>query len=732
MNETPRYTLPEQTRRLIEAERVKDTFTLLRRRLHEEPLPGLLNKVNQAENAYRYLLQYFEQGANDPGRDDMMKTLRSDLLSVADRIDKEANATDSPELYFSTLRLCRLRPAEADALVSSIVQKESMARLSISAGEYPAALIEEIEHLEEKLFNTLWTSDALSDDEWRAVSDAILSGTLPFSSASIAIAAAGLGLMRYYDRGALSLLIAAASAGNDKISARGIATLLIVLLYQSERITSDRKAMDMLASLLDIEGMDSKFRKAVINAVRTRDTDRISRKMQREVIPGLMQFGPDILKKMKSATQESTIADLEGNPEWEELLRQSGLEDKLRELTELQQDGADVMMVPFSNLKGFPFFRSAHNWMLPFSIYHSALRKVSDADNGTLSAMLELNGMMCDSDKYSFAFSLASMPEAQRSAVMSQMKAQSEAIQEQMRDMNFLNGDKDFDNELIRYYRDLYRFHKLFTKKSEFRDPFASAMDFTTLPVVGPMLGIEESVSPLAEFYFSRGYYEDALPLLEAVAKDSADAPHIWEKIGFALEKTGASEDKAIEAYMKAQLFNPDSRWIARRLAGCYRRKGDYRNAVDYARDALPEDGAFDRTLSLLLADTLSEAGKWEESLTELYRADYENPEDPEILRRMAKASLHLKQLEKALGLIESIDPLSLGEEDYRMMGHIEFLNGNILKAMDKYRLTVRPNDNKRQWKSAIMADAPLLEQLGASRSDLSLLMEALAYNLEK
>lgn len=715
----------------MEAGRFKDTFTLLRRRLQEEPLPGLLNKVNQSENAYRYLLQYFRQGANDPGREDMMRTLRSDLLSVAERIDKEARSADSSELYFSTLRMCRLRPAQISDLVASIVQKESMAMLAISAGEYPETLVKEIEALEEKLFNTLWTSDSLSADEWKIVSDAITSGSLPLSSASLAIAAAGLGLMHYYDQDALSLLIAAASSGNDKVSARGVATLLLVLLCQGARINDDRKAMDMLSALLEIEGMPAKFRKAVINAVRTRDTDRISRKMQRDVIPGLMQFGPDILKKMKSATEDSALADLEGNPEWEELLRKSGLEDKLRELTELQQDGADVMMVPFSNLKAFPFFRSAQNWMLPFSVNHSALRKLSEADNETLSAMLELNGMMCDSDKYSFAFSLASMPEAQRSAVMSQMRAQSEAIKEQMRDLEFLNGGKDFDNELTRYYRDLYRFHKLFTKKAEFFDPFTAPMDFTSLPVVGDRLGIEDSMSPLAEFYFSRGYYEDALPMLEAVAKDSADAPHIWEKIGFALEKTGAADEKAIEAYMKAQLFNPDSRWIARRLAGCFRRKGDYRNAVGYARDAMPADGAYDRQLSLLLADILAEAGKWEEALTELYRVDYETPDDPEVRRRMAISAMSLKQLDKAQEMIGSIDPIALSEDDYRLMGHIEMLNGNFSKAIEKYRLTVRPNDTKRQWKTAIMADAPMLEQLGASRADLALLMEALAYDLE-
>ena len=45
---------------------------------------------------------------------------------------------------------------------------------------------------------------------------------------------------------------------------------------------------------------------------------------------------------------------LENNPEWEEMLEKNGLADKMRELTEMQSEGADLMMVTFSNLKGFP------------------------------------------------------------------------------------------------------------------------------------------------------------------------------------------------------------------------------------------------------------------------------------------------------------------------------------------------------------------------------------------
>lgn len=182
---------------------------------------------------------------------------------------------------------------------------------------------------------------------------------------------------------------------------------------------------------------------------------------------------------------------------------------------------------------------------------------------------------------------------------------------------------------------------------------------------------------------------------------------------------------------MKAQLFNPDSRWIARRLGICYRRLGDYRNALEYLEMARPEENAFDRNLSLLIADTHSDAGKWEDALKELYRVDYETPDDPDVIRRMAHCAFNMGDLEKAASFVKIMPEISLSEDDYRMMGHIAFLKKDMEEASRYYRLTVRPNDEKRLWKTQILSDIDKLQSLGASRSDLILLLESIAYSIE-
>lgn len=731
MKNNTKYTLPEQTLKLLEAGRYKDCFTLLRRRLTENPIQGWLNKLTNSERTYRYMLEYFAKGLEDPGREDMIASIRYDLFDIAQRIDKESATTDSPEIYFSVLRMCRLRPVDISNSISKIIQFKAMSDLALSAGHYPESVMAQIDAEEEKVFNALWTADDLHSDSYKVVTNAVKEGSVPYTTASLCIAAVGLSLMRYYSRDAMLMLISLATSDDFKISAKSLSTLVIASSRWKEVVTDDKKVMEALEVLMDVDGMPKKIQSVIKTAIRTRDTDRVSRKMQREVIPGLMQFGPDILQKLKKSSEEASFTDLEGNPEWEELLRNTGLEDKLRELTEMQSDGADVMMVAFSNLKGFPFFRQVRNWFMPFTVEHPMLRSLHSVDDNVVTTMLEMSGMMCDSDKYSFVFSIASMPEMQRKMVVSQMQAQSEQMKEQLPELELMKAGMEFDDELTRYFRDLYRFHKLFPKRAEFFDPFAFPIDITGMPVLSRAMDTSETILPIAEFYFKRGYYSDALPLMQNIAQSSSESPHIWEKIGYCLEKQPNGNAEAIEAYMKAQLFNPDSTWISKRLGICFRRTGDYRNAVDYLKMAKPEDGSYDRSISLLVADTLAEGEKWEEALNELYRINYENPDDPEIIRRMARCAFRSGDLKNSEKWMMNIPNISLSEEDYRLMGHIAFLKNDIAEATRLYRLTVRPNDEKRIWKSQILSDIDILENLGASRKTLLLLLESIAYAIE-
>ena len=97
----------------------------------------------------------------------------------------------------------------------------------------------------------------------------------------------------------------------------------------------------------------------------------------------------------------------------------------------------------------------------------------------------------------------------------------------------------------------------------------------------------------------------------------------------------------------------------------------------------------------------------------------------------MARCAFRSSDLEKGEQLIKRIPNINLAEDDYRLMGHIAFLRKDMKEAARLYRLTVRPNDEKRLWKAQILSDLDILLALGASRTDLLLLLESLSYSME-
>ena len=118
--------------------------------------------------------------------------------------------------------------------------------------------------------------------------------------------------------------------------------------------------------------------------------EKITRKLQDEIIPEMLKLSPKLSKKIN--LNELTPEDLTGNemnPEWESFFSDSTLGKKMVEFGELQQEGADVMHSTFVHLKNFPFFHELSNWLLPFTIEHSYFDDQFTPDNEAEKQMLD-------------------------------------------------------------------------------------------------------------------------------------------------------------------------------------------------------------------------------------------------------------------------------------------------------------------------------------------------------
>lgn len=714
---------------LIDNRNLQKAFSVMSKHARSFSTPDISDRLSKIEETYKYLIHYMMEGVQDSGRDKMLSGIAAELYHINDSILRDNFMADSPELYYSARRFDKIRRNNLSSLISNVTgcgEKMLLADLTDDSVRYH----KEYETALSELFSYIWTMYGASDADYRELANIVSDNTRPFDLRAQILSALLIGNLKYYDRKALATLIDIYDCDSDKkISARALVAIMLIMASYPKRIKNDPLLSDRLILWQDSIINYRRLREVLMNIIKTRDTQRISSKVKDEVLPELMKLKPDILSKLKDVSREADLDMLDVNPEWEEILNKNGLGDKLKELTEMQMEGADVMMIAFSNLKNFPFFNNLSNWFLPFSPKHSEVA-IGENGIGAFSEMLDMEGVMCDSDKYSFALSLSRMPETQRNMMTSQMSEQMAQLKEAIAERKQKSTVPGFDLEVTRYVRDLYRFFKLFRKKEEFNDPFRKPIDFTSLPYLNDMLSDIEIVNLVGEFYFKRGYYEEALPMLMISSGNSEDSHLLWEKIGYCHNALN-NLPEAVAWYKKAELFNPDSLWLMKKLAVCYRMLGKYQDAAEYYGKAL-EAEPDNYSLLMSAGHCLLESGDPEGALSKFYHADYVRPDRPSTWRAIGWTALTTGDLAKSEDFLGRI--ITTGDataNDLINAGHMQYLKGNLKEAANFYKKASMSSDGGFDMvRSTLYADMHVLEKAGADKDVLNLILEKVAYEL--
>jgi tetratricopeptide (TPR) repeat protein len=434
-----------------------------------------------------------------------------------------------------------------------------------------------------------------------------------------------------------------------------------------------------------------------------------------------MKIRPEMLKKMGEMQSDPEAMFSENNPEWEEMLDKSGLAKKMQELGEMSQDGGDLMMLTFSNLKQFPFFSKASNWFLPFTMHHTALSGLSEELHTIIERLDEMSGNVCHSDMYSLALAFNQMPKMQRDIISGQFSHQLEDMEEHAKDMQYKSSMPEFDKEVVKYVRDLYRFFKLFRNASEFYNPFKDPIDFISLPAIGNMMVEEEILRLFGEFYFKRGYYKEALPIFEKLAATVHDDYGIYEKIGFCNQQLKEYR-RAMDAYIKAELLHTPSQWLLRKIAVVSKRLGDYYKASEYYAKAL-ENEPENTSLILSAGHTELEQGNIPGALVHYYHANYLQPDDVKIIRALGWLELLNSNFDKSADFYAKLSDEIATASDHLNRGHALQLAGNIKEALAEYRKSA--SIDRDGFCMAYEADLTTLEPLGLNLRDAHILLDA-------
>lgn len=400
---------------LLEQKRLKEAQVQLEAFLWNCNDWTLRNRLEQAKVSYQYMLQYMRQGVNDPERQKLYRQLLAETWELAEQIRISLLDEVSTRYYHSLhknkknmvagygmsswlkvleafpddMAVCQLMPDNKQSLDSALQRHEGTAQY---------------------LFLTTWGNSGWTAEEEQEARLYLESELLPVNDLCLFTGAILLSLMECFDPRKFSWLLDAATHADTQVNQRALVIIAIILHIHSNRLQLYPELMAKL-SLLDEDGSFGKqLNRVYIQLLRSRETEKIDKKMREEIIPEMM--------KNPKLNLEGLDEDAEDhNPEWEEWIDRSGITDKLRELGELQMSGADVYMSTFSQLKQFPFFRKISHWFYPFDPQYQDIAKLSlgnDEQKISLLNILMNSDVFCNSDKYSFCFTMLQMPESQR------------------------------------------------------------------------------------------------------------------------------------------------------------------------------------------------------------------------------------------------------------------------------------------------------------------------------
>lgn len=640
---------------------------------------------------YGYMSAYALQGLPDPGLAEAHAGVTEGIRSLADSMCRTLRMKDAPTLYFNTLRYEQTAPA--DMLVTLLDdyaktnQKLSLAALTENPAKASREFAAKAEQLERRIFNRVWTIGALAGPDEASLRGAMDDMSLPSYFKSLMVSAVFMGLMEQYDERRMLFLMDAYASADDEVSVRALCGMLVGMwLYRTRHMS--QRLRNRLAALKDMPGWTRDVRMATMQFVRSRDTERITRKFNEEVIPEMMKLRPEI-EKLKDHPLDPEAT--EENPEWAEMLEKSGVADRLKELQELQEDGGDVMMATFGRLKTFAFFNDISNWFMPFRTNHP---QIASGDVPEIDALVEVMGsipMFCDNDKYSIALSLGQIPPAQRDMMLSQLRMQSEQL-DTVR-MAGMGGKRGGREELAtNYVRNLYRFFKLFRRKGEFSDPFAIGLNIPAIPALADEFDDADTLMVIAEFYFKRGYYADALDVFGRLDSMSAPSAAICQKMGYCEQQLGRPS-AALRHYEKADMLDSSSNWTVRRLAWCYRTLGQWDKALECYR-RLAEGRPDDVNLALNTGLSLVKLRRYDEALQYLFKAEFLGSGTEKATRALAWCTLLGGDYDRCVKYTATLlAGASPRPGDYINAGHLSLLTGHPGEAVDHYVDAIKAMD---------------------------------------
>lgn len=719
--------------KLIGQKRLKEALVQLESFLWQCSDWGLRNRLEQVKTSYDYMLQYMKQGIADPERKKLHLKLQSDMMEIADQA-RLLQLDDVSTHYYHDIRKKRtleLAPYTTAVLMHVLESfNDDLAVSGLLSDNNLDGVLKRHEDTQKFLFLQTWSNSAWTVEDEKEAQAMLKSELLPVNDLCLFTSAIMLSIMECFDMRKLLWLLDAYQQSNVFVSQRALTGIVFVLHIYSERLRLYPEFTNRLELLNEETSFDEDITRIYRQLLLAQETEKIDKKMREEIIPEMLK-NVSSMRNMKFGFEESDEEKDDRNPDWGNIFENSPLGDKLREMNELQLEGADVYMSTFAQLKSFPFFKEPHNWLYPFDKQQSNIYKVVKDENDQRNSLMDLilqSGFFCNSDKYSLFFTMLQFPQSQRDMIFSQLTDQHAAeFAEQSKAETLKKYSERPATVSNQYLHDLYRFFRLSVRRNEFRDIFKEKIELHKIPVLKNILCQENKLILIADFHLKKEHWAEASEIFREIEQTNgfySGQAEFYQKMGYALQKQ-RKLDEAIAAYLKADTIKPDNVWANRHLATCYRLSRNFNKALEYyrkAEQAAPES----HNIVFYIGSCLAELQQYEEALNYFFKLDFMENNCTKAWRGIGWCSFVNGKLEQAANYYKKIletKPLPI---DYLNAGHVAWVSGKMENAVGFYTRSKNMSGDKDLFLELFKKDMNYLLQKGIVEDDIPLMLDLL------
>jgi len=709
---------------------VKNAFEKTKVLVDELQIGEYSDRLEDLQQNYRFLLHYYISGVDDPQRKTVYNKLIAKIFVLNSDLREELILRNSSNYEYTQKRYYphTKRFNTTIDLHNALKYYHSQSEILKNNDELHVVELKRLrsnyEHLIPEFFGLFWLTTVIGSHEKNLFSQVMKDDYPGWIEKSVLVSALTLNLWRMFDESKLMLLFDACQVEEQQVKQRALVGLCFVMAKYNGFLPFFPTIRNRLVLLADDNHIVENFQNIIIQLIATAETEKITKKMQEEILPEVMKISPMLKDKMDTESLLNSDEWDEGNPEWQQMLENSGISDKLKELSELQLEGADVYMSTFSLLKNFPFFSEFTNWFLPFDTQNSAVNELFKTDDKTLISAFVSNNVMCNSDKYSFCLSILQMPESQRGMLKQSFKMEAEQLDEMSKDEAILTPDITAKNISRLYIQDLFRFFKLNPQHADFSDMFSFSLLMHRSFLFEILSTNSNFKISIAEYYFSKNHYTQALELFEKIQHEMPPTAALYQKIGYLYQLTSQFSN-ALEAYLKSDLIQTDDIWTIRKIALCYRLTGDFEKALEYYQHA---DYLKPNQLNVLMqiGHCYVELGKFKEALAVYFKLDAIGDENVKVWRAISWCSFISGSIEQADYYLKKLIGNEPTAHDYLNAGHVSWCQHKLTEAIEFYRKSLNLLNNSWEvFMEAFNEDKSFLIANGIEADDIPLLLDS-------